>query len=53
MAAGQCGNICSTLLNSATTPNFCEGQAPLTMCAACLTMNCASASQTAGTCTGM
>jgi len=53
MAAGQCGNICSTLLNGATSPNFCEGQAPLSQCAACLAANCASVSTSAGTCSGM
>jgi hypothetical protein len=52
MSAGGCGDVCSTMLNGATTPNFCEGMAPLAQCAACLAQNCGDISTAAGTCSG-
>jgi len=53
MSAGGCADLCSTLKNGATSPNFCEGMAPLTMCGTCLAAHCSALGAAAGTCTGM
>jgi hypothetical protein len=53
MSAGGCGDLCSDELNGTTTPNFCEGLAPLSQCAACIANNCPGMSTAAGTCSGL
>ena len=53
MSAGGCADLCSTLHNGVTVPNFCEAEAPLPECAACIEANCAGLSMIAGTCSGM
>lgn len=37
---GGCEDICKVPIDGGTVPNFCDGAPALTMCAACIQMNC-------------
>ena len=53
MMQGGCADLCSILHNGSTVPNFCEGQVPLSQCAACLEANCVGLLMNPNTCNGM
>jgi hypothetical protein len=41
MSAGGCADLCDAAQNGTDTPNWCNGAAALSQCAACLAVKCA------------
>jgi hypothetical protein len=40
LSQGGCADICTMGLNGTTNPNFCDGAAALSQCAACIAQQC-------------